>query len=372
MNYIVYKTTNLINSKYYIGVHCSESTEVFDGYLGSGLYLKNAIKKHGSKNFVRETLVDCKNDFEKAYEIEKNLVKTKEQDINSYNLAPGGVGNSDLGSKYGQIGGTIARDLKLGVHGASKETKSAWGKIGGPLGGAIAKRMQLGIFSEYHQDKLSEYGKMGGGKIRDEKLGIFGLSALERSVNSTLGGLNSMKSNSGIHTLDEDKRSEWATLGGKQSAGSLFYNDGIKNNKFNTERETNSFADFLFDNPHFIAGKIFVNEKRKSNAGKIAYNDGIKEYKFAAFNLENKEEEFENFMSVNPKFVRGRLCNPYKNYPELATLHKGTRFYTDGVAEFKFKSSNFADKKITDSEFKVFLESSPEFRHGRKPKAKSN
>jgi hypothetical protein len=45
MNYFIYKTTNLLNGKYYIGMHVTN--QIDDGYLGSGKYLNNAIKKYG-------------------------------------------------------------------------------------------------------------------------------------------------------------------------------------------------------------------------------------------------------------------------------------------------------------------------------------
>lgn len=35
MNYIVYKTTNLINGKIYVGVHRT-NPDIFDGYIGCG------------------------------------------------------------------------------------------------------------------------------------------------------------------------------------------------------------------------------------------------------------------------------------------------------------------------------------------------
>lgn len=49
--YIIYKTTNLINDKIYVGKH---NTSVNDGYLGSGKILKQSIKKYGKKTlFVK-------------------------------------------------------------------------------------------------------------------------------------------------------------------------------------------------------------------------------------------------------------------------------------------------------------------------------
>lgn len=56
----IYKTTNLINGKIYIGQHrCSE----FDKkYFGSGYVLKQAISKYGIDNFVCEVLEWCDND----------------------------------------------------------------------------------------------------------------------------------------------------------------------------------------------------------------------------------------------------------------------------------------------------------------------
>jgi hypothetical protein len=47
--HIVYKTTNLVNERFYIGVHKQEGIE-FDGYLGSGKALQNAINKYGKKH----------------------------------------------------------------------------------------------------------------------------------------------------------------------------------------------------------------------------------------------------------------------------------------------------------------------------------
>jgi hypothetical protein len=71
MYFIIYKTTNIINGKYYIGKH--KTNDLNDGYLGSGKLLKRAIKKYGTENFHREILHHCKSDEEMNL-LEKILV----------------------------------------------------------------------------------------------------------------------------------------------------------------------------------------------------------------------------------------------------------------------------------------------------------
>ena len=95
MNHTVYKTTNKLNNKIYIGVHSTKN--INDGYIGSGTYLRKAIKKHGKENFERIIL----NNFdtrEKALDKESELVNaTFVLREDTYNLVLGG-GGASLGS----------------------------------------------------------------------------------------------------------------------------------------------------------------------------------------------------------------------------------------------------------------------------------
>ena len=88
MYYYIYKTTNLQNSKYYIGKHKGYFD---DKYLGSGKLLKQAIEKYGKENFKKEMLLYCLTEQELNY-WERRIVNIHRQNSNCYNLAPGGEG----------------------------------------------------------------------------------------------------------------------------------------------------------------------------------------------------------------------------------------------------------------------------------------
>lgn len=102
MKHIVYLTTNLVNSKKYIGVHQMDNPEVFDGYLGCGIYamhkisnpdtpFQKAVLKYGAESFRRETLFIFEN-RDDAYEKEHELVNIEwiSRD-DTYNVALGGA-----------------------------------------------------------------------------------------------------------------------------------------------------------------------------------------------------------------------------------------------------------------------------------------
>jgi hypothetical protein len=139
MIFIVYKTTNTINNKYYIGVH-KQKTLKFDGYLGSGDLLKVAIKKYGKSKFKRSILKVFSNQ-EDAYEYEKVLVnKTLLSNKNNYNLKEGGQrfrnpnlavkhSHRTLKRKYGRVDYFInSKDSKVKAIKNSIKTRTLQGK----------------------------------------------------------------------------------------------------------------------------------------------------------------------------------------------------------------------------------------------------
>lgn len=87
--YIVYETTNKINSKRYYGIHKCEFLS--DGYLGSGTLLRSAIQKYGTNAFSRVVL-DVFDNVEDALAFEKAIITDEIIESDAwYNLAAGGI-----------------------------------------------------------------------------------------------------------------------------------------------------------------------------------------------------------------------------------------------------------------------------------------
>jgi len=86
---VIYKTTNLVNGKIYIGQDSNNNPK----YLGSGMLLHRAIKKYGIDNFKKEILEECYNKKE-LDEKEKYWIKSYDSTNENigYNISEGGTG----------------------------------------------------------------------------------------------------------------------------------------------------------------------------------------------------------------------------------------------------------------------------------------
>lgn len=96
-HYLIYKITNIINGKYYIGQH--KTDDVFDDYMGSGKIILEAEDKYGLSAFTKTILFDFDN-FDDMNNKEKELVQLSNcypNDSMSYNLHIGGCGGSAKG-----------------------------------------------------------------------------------------------------------------------------------------------------------------------------------------------------------------------------------------------------------------------------------
>jgi hypothetical protein len=176
--YTVYKVTNLINGKFYIGTHKTKDQN--DEYMGSGTYLKRSQEKHGMNNFKKEILFVYDNP-EQMFNKEAELVNEDFlAEENTYNLKLGGFGGWD--HLRGSNGNNIKNHRKIGNYGF----KITRGKIN-------KKNISEGLFRYFknnsgnftnkkHSDetkkKLSEKAKLRTG-VKNSQYGVRWIYSLE-------------------------------------------------------------------------------------------------------------------------------------------------------------------------------------------------
>jgi len=105
--FYIYKITNLITNKIYIGKRCSDKDPEIDSYFGSGRYLHNSIKKYGKENFKKDIIELCKNGEHLS---EREIFWIASYDSTNvrigYNLSKGGDGGvpmfGNLNPMYGK------------------------------------------------------------------------------------------------------------------------------------------------------------------------------------------------------------------------------------------------------------------------------
>jgi len=89
MFFTVYKTTNTVNGKTYIGVHRTEDPN--DNYLGSGNLLGKAVRKYGRDAFEKEVLFVFDNPQEMLAKERELVTRAFCKRGDTYNLQRGGV-----------------------------------------------------------------------------------------------------------------------------------------------------------------------------------------------------------------------------------------------------------------------------------------
>jgi hypothetical protein len=159
----IYKTTNLKNGKYYVGMHSTDNLN--DGYLGSGDRLRRSIRKNGKDNFKLEILEFLPN--------RASLSLREKELINESLLKDPMCMNISLGGQGGLI--STEHGLKL-KKGSSDYQKKIWQnseyreKISSVLRNNVKESHRLGKIkydttkgknlSEEHKRKIGEANKI--------------------------------------------------------------------------------------------------------------------------------------------------------------------------------------------------------------------
>lgn len=90
MKFIVYQTTNLVNGKIYIGRH--KTSDLADGYYGSGRCIRAAVQKYGIANFKTDVLFKFATEAEAEAKEAELVTEEFVSREDTYNLCPGGRG----------------------------------------------------------------------------------------------------------------------------------------------------------------------------------------------------------------------------------------------------------------------------------------
>lgn len=239
----IYKITNNLNGKMYIGMHRSKSFD--ENYWGSGKIIVEAINKYGKDNFSREVILECDSEDElcKAEERiirELNCVELDEY----YNLKDGGIGKFPVlsGESNGMYGVHRFGELNPNYgkhHVFSDESRKNMSDA--------HKGKKL---SDYHRQRISEGNK--GRTVSDETKLKLSIKAKNRvGWHHTDETKRKMSENNAMNKQEyRDKVS--ASLKGKNkwTAGRVWINNG--------ERELMIFKDEIDNklNEGYVLGRI--------------------------------------------------------------------------------------------------------------------
>jgi|LakMenEpi03Aug12_release.lakeMendotaPanAssembly.Ray.scaffolds.fasta_scaffold240359_2 hypothetical protein len=122
---VIYKTTNLVNGKQYIG----KDTKNDPKYLGSGSILKKAINKYGKENFKKEIIEVCNSENElrirEEYWLNYYDVSNNPMFYNMHNHSYGGLTIENLSEETRNRLSESKRGKKNGFYGRhhTDETK---------------------------------------------------------------------------------------------------------------------------------------------------------------------------------------------------------------------------------------------------------
>ena len=123
IKYQIYKITNVINGKIYIGQHkLSSDNEPLRHYMGKGIAIREAYKKYGIENFSKIIIEEIEDDEKHEYVSEREKFWINELHAlapNGYNISPGGEGGitRDIALK------SLATKIKNGNLHLTEETK---------------------------------------------------------------------------------------------------------------------------------------------------------------------------------------------------------------------------------------------------------
>jgi len=149
----IYETTNLVNGKTYIG---KKQGELDKTYYGSGMILKQALKKYGKENF-EVVVLSTYNSEDELNNAEIMFIETRDP---TYNIAKGGTGGNTLARATEEYKQEVIAARKLGMKNTwsnlTEEQRKQWGENISKSKKGIATRPANYTHSEEVKQRIKE------------------------------------------------------------------------------------------------------------------------------------------------------------------------------------------------------------------------
>ena len=180
--HFIYKTTNLLNEKFYVGMHSTDNLE--DGYTGSGKILNYSIRKYGVENHQVEIL-----EFLSSRE---ELKKREAEVVNEELLA-----------------NPLCMNLKFGGDGGGKIWNAAHAEAFHSAGALASNKLRAGKpSSDFHKEQTSKGVKEAYAKNGSHWLGKHQSEEHRRKIGEKNSNLQKGEGNSQFGTCWVCKGSE--------------------------------------------------------------------------------------------------------------------------------------------------------------------
>lgn len=210
MYYTIYKVTNKVNGKFYIGAHQTENLD--DGYLGSGTALKRAMEKHGKENFEKEIL-HVFDTPEEMWEREMMLVEVSDE---TYNLRKGGL--FDLGMSH--------EDFIDLCKNASKKAKEALREKYGEDWAKVTSQVRIKALQEKYGEDWAKIFRQKANETLREKYGEDWAKIISQGNRAFSGRKHTEE------TKQKMREKGRLRIGEKNSQfGSMWITNGVENRK---------------------------------------------------------------------------------------------------------------------------------------------
>jgi len=234
---IIYKTTNLVNGKFYIGKDKYNNKD----YIGSGKILKSAIEKYGIENFKKDIIEVC-NSYKELNEREIFWINFTNAIKNGYNIAIGGDGGDTISNHPN-------RDEICKKH-------SDWMFENNPTKGIKRSDDSISKWKESYGNKSEGINNPNYGKNHSDE-------TKSKISKKALGRVVTEETRKKISLSNKGKKSYWKDKKNKKHSDWMTLNNPMKG-KFHTEETKKIISE--------------INKKPKSEETKNNIRESLIEY----------------------------------------------------------------------------------------------